>query len=242
MARAMAHQAASDYHGMAEALEHWHDEGALDDRTRTYGVFWRPLLVEGLIGSGRCDEGEVALQRLRDQAGDVTYLQSALAWLDGWLTEEQGSPEAARRIYEAGEDSAGTDSPGYRARLLLAHGRLLRRMGQRRQAVERLRGANRIFVGLGALPFVARTEEELAGCGLPRDATKRRSSLEMTNRESEVAYLVGQRLTNAEIASELFITPKAVEYHLGNIYAKFGLKGRQQLRDFLADSRRPAPV
>ena len=89
---------------------------------------------------------------------------------------------------------------------------------------------------------MARTEEELADCGLPREATKRRSTLEMTNREAEVAYLVGQRMTNAEIASELFITPKAVEYHLGNIYAKFGLKGRQQLRDFLADSRRPAPV
>ena len=242
MARALAHQAAADYHRMAEALEHWHDEGALDDRTRTYGVFWRPLLVEGLIGSGRCDEGEVALQRLRDQAGDVAHLQSALAWLAGWLAEEHGSPDTAGQIYQAGEDARGTDSPVYRARLLLAHGRLLRRIGQRREAVERLRGANSIFVSLGALPFVARTEEELAGCGLPRDVTKRRSSLEMTNRESEVAYLVGQRMTNAEIASELFITPKAVEYHLGNIYAKFGLKGRQQLRDFLADSRRPAPV
>jgi DNA-binding CsgD family transcriptional regulator len=242
MARALAHQAAGNYRGMADALEHWHDEGALDDRTRTYGVFWRPLLVEGLIGSGRYDEGEVALQRLRDQAGDVTHLQSALAWLGGWLAEERDTPEAAHRVYQAGEDSAETDSPVYRARLLLAHGRLLRRTGQRRQAIERLRGASNIFVGLGAGPFVARTEEELAGCGLPRHATKRRSSLEMTNRESEVAYLVGQRMTNAEIASELFITPKAVEYHLGNIYAKFGLKGRQQLRDFLADSRRPSPV
>jgi DNA-binding CsgD family transcriptional regulator len=49
-------------------------------------------------------------------------------------------------------------------------------------------------------------------------------------------------MTNAEIAGELFITPKAVEYHLGNIYAKFGLKGRQQLRRLLSDSRRPAPA
>jgi DNA-binding CsgD family transcriptional regulator len=88
-----------------------------------------------------------------------------------------------------------------------------------------------------------RTEEELAGCGLPRETKKkRRSVLEMTDREAEVAHLVGQRMTNAEIASELFITPKAVEYHLGNIYAKLGLKGRQQLRDFLAESRRPTAV
>ena len=47
----------------------------------------------------------------------------------------------------------------------------------------------------------------------------------MTNRETEVAHLIGQGMTNAEIAAELFVTPKAVEYHLGNIYVKFGLKG-----------------
>jgi len=64
----------------------------------------------------------------------------------------------------------------------------------------------------------------------------------MTDRETEVAYLVEQGMTNAEIAAELFITPKAVEYHLGNIYAKFGVKGRQQLRRVLGDSRRPAPA
>ena len=61
----------------------------------------------------------------------------------------------------------------------------------------------------------------------------------MTDRETEVAHLIERGMTNAEIAAELFITPKAVEYHLGNIYAKFGLKGRRQLRRLLSDSRRP---
>jgi len=60
----------------------------------------------------------------------------------------------------------------------------------------------------------------------------------MTDRETEVARLVEQGMTNAEIGTELFITPKAVEYHLGNIYAKFGLKGRHQLRRMLGESRR----
>ena len=36
--------------------------------------------------------------------------------------------------------------------------------------------------------------------------------------------------------------PKAVEYHLGNIYGKFGLKGRQQLRRFLGESRQLTPA
>ena len=38
---------------------------------------------------------------------------------------------------------------------------------------------------------------------------------------------------NPEIAAELFISRKAVEYHLGNVYAKCGLRGRQELRRFV---------
>jgi DNA-binding CsgD family transcriptional regulator len=94
-----------------------------------------------------------------------------------------------------------------------------------------------LYRELRAAPFIARTEEELAACGLRREHARQRSVLAMTDRETEVARLIEQGMTNAEIAAELFITPKAVEYHLGNIYTKFGLKGRQQLRRLLSDSR-----
>ena len=57
-----------------------------------------------------------------------------------------------------------------------------------------------------------------------------------------MAHLVGKGLSNPEIAAELFISRKAVEYHLGNIYAKCGLTGRQQLRRFVAQWRQPAAV
>ena len=49
-------------------------------------------------------------------------------------------------------------------------------------------------------------------------------------------------LSNPEIAAELFISRKAVEYHLGNIYAKCGLPGRQELRRFVEQWRQPAAV
>ena len=52
----------------------------------------------------------------------------------------------------------------------------------------------------------------------------------LTGRETEVAQLVGKGLSNPEIAAELFISRKAVEFHLSNVYAKYGLRGRQQLR------------
>jgi DNA-binding CsgD family transcriptional regulator len=242
MARALVCQASGDYLGLADALGHWQDDSALDSRSRMYAVLWRPLLAEGLVGSGQFEQAAGVLEQLRAENGQVSYLRPALAWLAGWLAEQRGTPDEAARIYQRGEDTGGTESPVYTARLLLAHGRLLRRTGQRRPAVERLRRANDLYLALRAAPFIARTDEELAACGLRQEPAKRRSALEMTGRETEVAHLIEQGMTNAEIAAELFITPKAVEYHLGNIYAKFGLTGRQQLRRLLGDSRRPAPA
>jgi DNA-binding CsgD family transcriptional regulator len=241
-ARAMACQAAGDYLGMSEALGPWEENSELDSRTRIWAVFWRPLLIEGLIGSGQSAPAAVALDQLASQGAGQSYLQPGLAWLQGWLAEQQGSPEEALQLYQLGEDAVGEGSPVFGGRLLLAHGRLLRRLGQRRPALERLRGANDLFVKLRAAPFVARTEAELLACGLRQQPVKDRSVLEMTARESEVAHLVGQGMTNAEIGAQLFITPKAVEYHLGNVYAKLGLKGRRELRRLVGETRQPAPA
>jgi DNA-binding NarL/FixJ family response regulator len=58
-------------------------------------------------------------------------------------------------------------------------------------------------------------------------------ALALTGRETEVAQLIGKGLSNPEIAAELFISRKAVEFHLSNVYAKCGLQGRQQLRRFV---------
>lgn len=152
---------------------------------------------------------------MRAENGRVNYLQPALAWLDGWLAEQRGAPDEARQIYQRGEDAASTESPVYTARLLLAHGRLLRRTGNRNGAVARVRRAEDLYRALRAAPFIARAKEELTACALRREHAKRRSVLEMTDRETEVAHRIEQGMINAEIAAELFITPKAVEYHLG---------------------------
>ncbi len=243
MARALVCQASGDYLGMADALGHWQDEETLDGRSRAYAVLWRPLLAEGLVGSGQAGPAAAVLGQLRAGDTQVGYLQPAQAWLDGWLAEQGGGPEQAGKIYQRGEDAASTDSSVYLARLLLAHGRLLRRTGHRKEAVERLRRANDLYRVLRAAPFTARVEEELAKCHLPADpARKQQSVLALTNRETEVAHLVGKGLSNPEIAAELFISRKAVEYHLGNIYAKCGLQGRQELRRFVEQWREPATV
>jgi ATP/maltotriose-dependent transcriptional regulator MalT len=242
MARALVCQASGDYLGMADALGPGQDENALDNRSRVYAVLWRPLLAEGLIGSGQLERAAAVLDQMQAEYAQVSYLGPALAWLRGWLAEQRGDPEQAGEIYALGEDTASAQSLVYTARLLLAHGRLLRRTGRRRMAVDRLRRANEFYLTVRAAPLLTRTELELAACDLPTSRAKEQSVLTLTSRETEVAHLIGKGMSNPEIAAELFISRKAVEYHLGNVYAKCGLQGRHQLRHFVEQWRQPASI
>jgi DNA-binding CsgD family transcriptional regulator len=55
--------------------------------------------------------------------------------------------------------------------------------------------------------------------------------LALTTRELEVAKHIAMGRTNREIAGAMFVTAKAIEYHLANIYRKLCIIGRRQLRD-----------
>src|SRR5262249_9353400 len=74
MARGVICQAAGDYLGMADALGPWRNESALDGRSRPYAMVWRPLLAEGLIGSGQTEPAAAVVERMRAENGQVSYL------------------------------------------------------------------------------------------------------------------------------------------------------------------------
>ena len=70
--------------------------------------------------------------------------------------------------------------------------------------------------------------DDLASCGI-RTATKQ-SPLDFTEREQDVVALVRKGMTNKEIAAEMYVSEKAVEYHLRNVYGKLGISSRRELR------------
>lgn len=109
--------------------------------------------------------------------------------------------------------------------------------GQRRQAAERLRTARTGFVRLGARPYLEHVDDELAAFDLrPPDKSRRGDPLQLTPRQADVARLVARGLSNKEVATELYISPHAVGYHLRHIYAKLDVTTRQQLRQRLASA------
>lgn len=194
---------------------------------------WHVLAIEGLVGTGDLGQARKELDALAELVRTRRWCSPTtdVARLEGELAERSGDPDAALAAYRAGAhtDSERQPLPLPAARLALAHGSLLRRNGARRAAIEQLRSAHAGLTALGALPFLATCEAELSACGLPGTAADPSGRLGLTPTEQTVAHLVAQGLTNREAATRLYVSPKTVDYHLGNIYAKLGISSRRDL-------------
>ena len=120
-----------------------------------------------------------------------------------------------------------------RARTLVEFGAALRRSGRRRDARQPLRLGLDLAQRCGAEALVVRAKNEAKTAG----ARPRRTALSgvdaLTERERQVAMLAARGLSNRQIADQLVVTVKTVEWHLGHSFRKLDVDSRARLRELL---------
>ncbi|MEU1502722.1 AAA family ATPase [Streptomyces sp. NPDC005732] len=185
-----------------------------------------PDAVEALARAGRSEE--------------ATELTGAFAaWVDAAPTDARRALLArcrallddaeAQEHYENALALAAALPPWQRARGELLHGEWLRRRRRGREARTRLRTAHELFTGIGALPFAERAAAELRATGGTAPRTDPGAVDRLTPQEYQIATLVSQGLTNPQIADQLFLSPRTIDYHLHKVFAKLHLTSRTQL-------------
>jgi DNA-binding CsgD family transcriptional regulator len=183
--------------------------------------------AEAAVGVGDLERADSLLSDLEahgkrtgqpSSIATVARVRALLAAARGDLPAAVAAAEAALAAHEV------LPMPFERARTLFVKGIVERRTRQRTRAKATLEEALTEFQRMGARLWAERTAKELDRVGL-----RRRSGEELTDSERRVAELAASGLTNREVASAMFISPKTVEANLARAYRKLGIRSRAEL-------------
>ncbi len=187
-----------------------------------------PELIEAAARSGNHEVARSAFAVLANRtrtAGTPWALgirARCQALLDDGSDAETAYLEA---ISQLGRSHAAVDL----ARTHLMYGEWLRRARRRRDARRQLRTAEDMFLAMGAVGLAEQARSELRATGERARRRTPETELDLTPQEARVAKLATDGSTNSEIAEQLFISPSTVEYHLGKVFRKLGVRSRTQL-------------
>lgn len=185
-------------------------------------------LIEATARTQDLDSARTAMARL-----EMRTRPAATDWALGVESRSRAllsDGEAAETLYlRAIEHLERSQIPIHLARARLLYGEWLRRQDRRRDARHQLRSAHDSFSSSGAEAFAERARRELLATG--ETARKRMVAArdQLTPQELQIARLAADRLSNPEIGSQLYLSPRTIEYHLHKVYEKLGINSRKEL-------------
>ncbi len=222
-ARAVLYNGLGQY---AAALENAQRASAQDELHAS--VWSLPELVEAAARSGQPELAAHALERLRQrtQVAGTEWALGIEARCAALLSDDAIAEGLYREAIERlGHCRVALDL----ARAHLLYGEWLRRRGRRIDAREQLRTARARFLEMGAEAFAQRAIRELLATG----ETARKRTVEtrddLTPHEARIARMARDGASNQDIATQLFVSRKTVEYHLHKVFIKLGINTRHQL-------------
>lgn len=191
-------------------------------------------IVEAAVMAGDPDTAQTAMAALEQLAAATGRPWAcAVAARSRALTCTTGGVE--EHFMAALGHHAGGSRPFEHGRTLLAYGGWLRRRRRRIDARHHLRVALQIFERVGATDWADRAHRELRASG----ETVRRASpagiATLTPQEVQVVQFVRTGATNKQIAAQLYLSPRTIDYHLRKVFVKLGFSSRAELIALAAD-------
>jgi len=194
-------------------------------------------LIEAAVRTGAPKRAAGALRRLSERAS-----AAATDWALGIQARSRAllsDDEPAERLYlEAIQRLGRTRIRTELARAHLLYGEWLRRRNRRVDAREQLQTAHEMLTVMEAGGFAERARRELLATGGTSRKRTIDTAYELTAQEAHIARLAGYGHTNPEISTQLFISPRTVEWHLRKVFTKLGISSRKELREALPDLER----
>jgi DNA-binding CsgD family transcriptional regulator len=198
-----------------------------------------PELIEAACRSGNIEQALQALERLvaSTRATGSDWALGIEARSVALVSEK----DVAESHYQQAIERLGRAAAHMElARAHLLYGEWLRRENRRVEARGELRRAHEMFVEVGAGVFVERASRELLATGETARKRTVETRFDLTAQEEQIARLAGDGHTNMEIGTELFISPRTVEWHLRKVFPKLGISSRRELRVALPGRQRVA--
>jgi DNA-binding CsgD family transcriptional regulator len=194
---------------------------------------WRRAEIQALVALGRRAE---AVEHADDQLARSRVWGAAS--IVGWSLVDRAFAEEdlGRRVgllREAAEVLARSPARVHEAHALLDLGAALREAGDLPAARDALRAALDLADRCSAHGVGARAREELVAAGARPRRARTTGAAALTPAELRVTRMAAAGRTNREIAEDLFVTVKAVKFHLGNAYRKLGVSERSRLAEAL---------
>ena len=183
--------------------------------------------VEAAVRADRRDLAGTWLAELRAFASAVesSHSRALVAYGDALLAGDDAGAHFAAAVAHHRNGGRPIDA----ARIRLGYGEFLRRHRRRVEAREHLREALTTFEDVGTVPWAERARRDLRATGETARRRDPATGRDLTPQERQVAKLVASGLSNRDVAARLFVSPRTVDFHLRNIFAKTGVASRTEL-------------